>query len=66
MHHQLQVHNISFSSWSAATPQQAVAQERGCVGATAQEVTLDDVSGHCESGEAFNSYSKIVVMLHHK
>ena len=28
-------------------PAAAMTQERGCVGTTTQEDTLDDISGHC-------------------
>ena len=48
--------------WSAATPQPAVTQERGCVRATTQEVTQDDVSRHSNSGVPLNSYSKTVIL----
>jgi len=65
LYRQLQLHNISFSSWSAATPQPAVTQDGECVEATIQEVAQDNISRHCESGVPFNSYSKTVI-LHRK
>ena len=50
---------VMVSAWyhislHAATPQPPVTQERGHAGATTQDLTLDEIFGHCESWRPFN------------